>query len=84
MRGILGGGWSKLRPRDASCSCRKGRKQKPCRNSNQVITLIPSGIKPKRLIICARRCASLFTVGTVAKLAMRQPFVLFKGLTFQK
>ncbi|EFW7388680.1 hypothetical protein FIC73_21865 [Shigella flexneri] len=23
-------------------------------------------------------------VGTVAKLAMRQPFVLFKGLTFQK
>ncbi|OVV98009.1 alcohol dehydrogenase, partial [Klebsiella quasipneumoniae subsp. similipneumoniae] len=22
--------------------------------------------------------------GTVAKLAMRQPFVLFKGLTFQK
>ncbi|MCR3693403.1 hypothetical protein M8449_26350, partial [Citrobacter freundii] len=26
----------------------------------------------------------LFVVGTVAKLAMRQPFVLFKGLTFQK
>ncbi|BEA95214.1 P-loop NTPase fold protein [Escherichia coli] len=24
------------------------------------------------------------TSGTVAKLAMRQPFVLFKGLTFQK
>ncbi|MEK8779716.1 hypothetical protein P2S51_28070, partial [Escherichia coli] len=24
------------------------------------------------------------TEGTVAKLAMRQPFVLFKGLTFQK
>ncbi|WP_409024773.1 MerR family transcriptional regulator, partial [Klebsiella pneumoniae] len=24
------------------------------------------------------------TGGTVAKLAMRQPFVLFKGLTFQK
>ncbi|WP_432759793.1 hypothetical protein [Escherichia coli] len=24
------------------------------------------------------------TNGTVAKLAMRQPFVLFKGLTFQK
>ncbi|MFA3302292.1 hypothetical protein KWE72_19415, partial [Acinetobacter baumannii] len=23
-------------------------------------------------------------IGTVAKLAMRQPFVLFKGLTFQK
>ncbi|SSN90038.1 aminobenzoyl-glutamate utilization protein [Klebsiella pneumoniae] len=26
----------------------------------------------------------LFEQGTVAKLAMRQPFVLFKGLTFQK
>ncbi|WP_306167841.1 hypothetical protein, partial [Escherichia coli] len=25
-----------------------------------------------------------FKDGTVAKLAMRQPFVLFKGLTFQK
>uniref|UniRef100_UPI00398C7BFE hypothetical protein n=1 Tax=Salmonella enterica TaxID=28901 RepID=UPI00398C7BFE len=25
-----------------------------------------------------------YLVGTVAKLAMRQPFVLFKGLTFQK
>ncbi|KAB3192987.1 hypothetical protein F9Z77_21795, partial [Escherichia coli] len=25
-----------------------------------------------------------FLIGTVAKLAMRQPFVLFKGLTFQK
>ncbi len=27
---------------------------------------------------------SLVLKGTVAKLAMRQPFVLFKGLTFQK
>ncbi|MFP2589974.1 hypothetical protein ACLEWV_27080, partial [Escherichia coli] len=26
----------------------------------------------------------LADAGTVAKLAMRQPFVLFKGLTFQK
>ncbi|OZM95107.1 hypothetical protein CF016_22475 [Escherichia coli] len=26
----------------------------------------------------------LLNKGTVAKLAMRQPFVLFKGLTFQK
>ncbi|RNN90604.1 pirin family protein, partial [Klebsiella pneumoniae] len=26
----------------------------------------------------------MFKTGTVAKLAMRQPFVLFKGLTFQK
>ncbi|QRF34526.1 alcohol dehydrogenase (plasmid) [Escherichia coli] len=30
-------------------------------------------------------CRSLLILnGTVAKLAMRQPFVLFKGLTFQK
>ncbi|CHI15565.1 leucine-rich repeat protein [Salmonella enterica subsp. enterica serovar Typhi] len=28
--------------------------------------------------------ASSNQLGTVAKLAMRQPFVLFKGLTFQK
>ncbi|MGC4826196.1 hypothetical protein, partial [Providencia huaxiensis] len=28
--------------------------------------------------------AASFAGGTVAKLAMRQPFVLFKGLTFQK
>ncbi|OYQ91061.1 alcohol dehydrogenase, partial [Citrobacter freundii] len=27
---------------------------------------------------------STLVAGTVAKLAMRQPFVLFKGLTFQK
>ncbi|MGP6728470.1 hypothetical protein ACTZM0_27155, partial [Klebsiella pneumoniae] len=26
----------------------------------------------------------VIALGTVAKLAMRQPFVLFKGLTFQK
>ncbi|WP_234094067.1 tyrosine-type recombinase/integrase, partial [Escherichia coli] len=27
---------------------------------------------------------TMIYTGTVAKLAMRQPFVLFKGLTFQK
>ena len=31
-----------------------------------------------------REFAWPWTFGTVAKLAMRQPFVLFKGLTFQK
>ncbi|MBO3723348.1 MULTISPECIES: hypothetical protein, partial [Enterobacteriaceae] len=30
------------------------------------------------------RAAEVARNGTVAKLAMRQPFVLFKGLTFQK
>ncbi|RFX06332.1 paraquat-inducible protein B, partial [Salmonella enterica] len=28
--------------------------------------------------------SEVICTGTVAKLAMRQPFVLFKGLTFQK
>ncbi|WP_331000282.1 hypothetical protein, partial [Escherichia coli] len=32
---------------------------------------------------CSQR-VDLLQQGTVAKLAMRQPFVLFKGLTFQK
>lgn len=36
---------------------------------------------PDDEIILTRMC---FLNGTVAKLAMRQPFVLFKGLTFQK
>ncbi|PXH18442.1 recombinase family protein, partial [Klebsiella pneumoniae] len=31
-----------------------------------------------------RLARSIKDLGTVAKLAMRQPFVLFKGLTFQK
>ncbi|MGT4987154.1 hypothetical protein ACRWE4_25155, partial [Escherichia coli] len=30
------------------------------------------------------RTEQAYVHGTVAKLAMRQPFVLFKGLTFQK
>jgi hypothetical protein len=37
--------------------------------------------------IIARMANNSFYIkgwGTVAKLAMRQPFVLFKGLTFQK
>ncbi|MDW7002431.1 cation:proton antiporter, partial [Escherichia coli] len=50
-----------------------------------------SKIQPKELIKHSREIISLALVlvlitifGTVAKLAMRQPFVLFKGLTFQK
>ncbi|MGT5894793.1 hypothetical protein ACRWUW_26115, partial [Escherichia coli] len=36
-------------------------------------------------VTAAARELSLYeSQGTVAKLAMRQPFVLFKGLTFQK
>ncbi|MEN8527892.1 hypothetical protein, partial [Escherichia coli] len=31
-----------------------------------------------------KAAAGIGLAGTVAKLAMRQPFVLFKGLTFQK
>ncbi|MEQ4655463.1 hypothetical protein ABN069_21655, partial [Providencia rettgeri] len=33
---------------------------------------------------CSRQASGIAESGTVAKLAMRQPFVLFKGLTFQK
>ncbi|WP_411961487.1 hypothetical protein, partial [Escherichia coli] len=36
----------------------------------------------KLLVFIKRRYGII--KGTVAKLAMRQPFVLFKGLTFQK
>ncbi|MCK2323468.1 LysR family transcriptional regulator, partial [Klebsiella pneumoniae subsp. pneumoniae] len=32
----------------------------------------------------AAKALGISQSGTVAKLAMRQPFVLFKGLTFQK
>ncbi|ORS96531.1 hypothetical protein BHS85_25130, partial [Escherichia coli] len=33
---------------------------------------------------CSSSSCKRSSRGTVAKLAMRQPFVLFKGLTFQK
>ncbi|MCU3205225.1 DUF4158 domain-containing protein, partial [Enterobacter hormaechei subsp. hoffmannii] len=36
------------------------------------------------LSIIRQRRGPANRLGTVAKLAMRQPFVLFKGLTFQK
>ncbi|WP_234805235.1 ABC transporter permease subunit, partial [Salmonella enterica] len=39
------------------------------------------GLSPKTDI---RLISAMVAFGTVAKLAMRQPFVLFKGLTFQK
>ncbi|HEC0884031.1 TPA: DUF5431 family protein [Klebsiella pneumoniae] len=36
-------------------------------------------------LVCVDRVSHTVDIhGTVAKLAMRQPFVLFKGLTFQK
>ncbi|MDC7945115.1 type II toxin-antitoxin system YafQ family toxin, partial [Raoultella ornithinolytica] len=45
-------------------------------------------IKPDLLLIYRKSDADTLRLarlgGTVAKLAMRQPFVLFKGLTFQK
>nr|QSM61995.1 Type-2 restriction enzyme EcoRII [Escherichia coli] len=54
---------------------------------HQVGLYIPSGIVEKLFpsINHTRELnPSVFLTGTVAKLAMRQPFVLFKGLTFQK
>lgn len=51
-----------------------------------VSVMISTGFSP---VCCSRRPSSTKmesrnVPGTVAKLAMRQPFVLFKGLTFQK
>ncbi|WP_074184831.1 DMT family transporter, partial [Klebsiella pneumoniae] len=40
-------------------------------------------LAPSAVVIIGYGIAFYF-LGTVAKLAMRQPFVLFKGLTFQK
>ncbi len=47
-------------------------------------------LRPEQQLFCYLYGCALALVqmvlfsGTVAKLAMRQPFVLFKGLTFQK
>ncbi|MDV0511121.1 recombinase family protein, partial [Escherichia coli] len=41
-------------------------------------------IKDLQDIVYALNQQGITLKGTVAKLAMRQPFVLFKGLTFQK
>ncbi|MDZ1597822.1 DeoR family transcriptional regulator, partial [Klebsiella pneumoniae] len=38
----------------------------------------------QRGAVSINELTEILGVGTVAKLAMRQPFVLFKGLTFQK
>lgn len=43
-----------------------------------------AGILPSRSTMQAMNRLWVYRIGTVAKLAMRQPFVLFKGLTFQK
>ncbi|MDV1572374.1 hypothetical protein RZQ58_26540, partial [Raoultella planticola] len=54
-------------------------------------TVVPLANGGQANIAVSNTDPNLFTVpgdriiaGTVAKLAMRQPFVLFKGLTFQK
>ncbi len=47
----------------------------------QIMELKSSGVRDDRIFTDMMSGA---TDGTVAKLAMRQPFVLFKGLTFQK
>ncbi|MDT9145680.1 RepA leader peptide Tap, partial [Escherichia coli] len=40
--------------------------------------------KVQDFFLCSLLLCIVSAGGTVAKLAMRQPFVLFKGLTFQK
>ncbi|MFM4360897.1 transposase, partial [Klebsiella pneumoniae] len=54
---------------------------RPQRYSDLAITTV---LVIKRVFRLTLRAAQGFIDGTVAKLAMRQPFVLFKGLTFQK
>ncbi|MGR8801257.1 recombinase family protein, partial [Klebsiella variicola] len=49
----------------------------------QVITLLDD-LKKRGITFIAIKDRIDTNSGTVAKLAMRQPFVLFKGLTFQK
>ncbi|MCQ7554443.1 hypothetical protein NP167_18275, partial [Salmonella enterica] len=51
----------------------------PCNYLSLVDVLSYSG---ERMVMADD--SRFFLMGTVAKLAMRQPFVLFKGLTFQK
>ncbi len=46
--------------------------------------MVMPGIKIGHGAVIGSRSLVTKDVGTVAKLAMRQPFVLFKGLTFQK
>ncbi|MGT7092561.1 recombinase family protein, partial [Escherichia coli] len=53
----------------------------------QVRALKDAGVKANRIFTDKASGSSTDREGldgTVAKLAMRQPFVLFKGLTFQK
>ncbi len=45
---------------------------------------VTAGSTPKRMYKHLTAAVKGKAFGTVAKLAMRQPFVLFKGLTFQK
>ncbi|MEY7423837.1 transposase, partial [Klebsiella pneumoniae] len=42
------------------------------------------GVAASQLFLWRKQYQEGSLTGTVAKLAMRQPFVLFKGLTFQK
>ncbi|MGT5450337.1 helix-turn-helix domain-containing protein, partial [Escherichia coli] len=49
---------------------------------NHIAALCESGLVKK--VTRKGEKGNSSNIGTVAKLAMRQPFVLFKGLTFQK
>ncbi|MDW6512681.1 PapB/FocB family fimbrial expression transcriptional regulator, partial [Escherichia coli] len=57
-----------------------------CMNGEHFSLLIEiSPIRSKKNIMALKEyLVDGYSKGTVAKLAMRQPFVLFKGLTFQK
>lgn len=52
------------------------------RTAGFAVSLDGVGIRTTGVVRCDQ--PRTIDMGTVAKLAMRQPFVLFKGLTFQK
>lgn len=65
--------------REVAQACKAQKLRAPARNT---VALRIAGLD--RLKATRRREGQDASRGTVAKLAMRQPFVLFKGLTFQK
>ncbi|MFA2346579.1 NAD(P)-binding domain-containing protein, partial [Escherichia coli] len=52
--------------------------------SDIIFIMVPDTPQVEEVLFGENGCTKASLKGTVAKLAMRQPFVLFKGLTFQK
>ncbi len=70
-----------ITPRHCSRLLKRYRQYGPLGMNNQSRGRTGNRLLPASL---TDQALSIIREGTVAKLAMRQPFVLFKGLTFQK